>query len=152
MRSLQNVLSLISLAGGVALASACGAVNADAPGTGPDGGTGTPVDPGGAGVIPCAVDKVLAANCRSCHGSPPTYGAPMPLVTLADLHAAAATSSSRKVYELVPERIADDIKPMPQPPNARLSAADRATLSQWAAVGAPRPDRRTAWSRLRLRR
>ena len=138
MRSLHNVLSLISLAGGVVLASACGASTAEVgPGSGADGGTGTPVDPGASGVLPCDVDKVLATNCRSCHDSSPKFGAPMPLVTLADLHAPAKSNSNRKVHELVPERIADDVKPMPEPPNARLSAADRATLTSWSAAGAP---------------
>ena len=142
MRSLHNVLSLASLAGGIVLASACGATSAEVgPGSGADGGTGTPVDPGVSGVIPCDVDKVLAANCRSCHGSPPTYGAPMPLVTLADLHAPAMSDSTRNVYELVAERIADDVKPMPQPPNARLSAADRATLTSGRPPERPRSDR-----------
>jgi hypothetical protein len=139
MRSLLDVLSLASLAGGVALASACGATAAEiGPGTGADGGpTTTPVDPGVAGSLPCAVDKVLAASCRSCHDASPKFGALMPLVTFADLQRPAVSDSKRKVYELVAERIADDVKPMPQPPNARLSAADRSTLTAWAAAGAP---------------
>ena len=135
MRSLLSALSLITLVGGVALASACGAVDAEA-GPGGDGGTVTPVPPGVSGVIPCDVDKVLAANCRSCHDASPKFGAPMALVTWADLHAPAISDSKRKVYDLVAERIADDVKPMPQAPNARLSAADRATITTWTSGGA----------------
>jgi hypothetical protein len=80
---------------------------------------------------------VLATNCRKCHSATPQFGAPMPLVTFADLHAPAKSDPSKKVFELVPVRIADDASPMPQPPNPRLSAADRDTLTNWAAAGAP---------------
>jgi len=136
---LHNLLSLTSLAGGIVLASACGATSAEiGPASGTDGGTVTPVEGGGvSGVIPCNVEKVLAANCRSCHEASPKFGALMPLVTWADLHAPAISDSKRKVYELVAERIADDAKPMPQPPNPRLSAADRATITAWTSGGAP---------------
>jgi hypothetical protein len=41
------------------------------------------------------------------------------------------------VYELVKQRIHDDERPMPQPPNARLDAADLSTLDAWIAQGAP---------------
>jgi hypothetical protein len=90
--------------------------------------------PGG---LPCDVDGVLAQGCRSCHAAEPRYGAPMPLVTRADLTAPAPSDGSRKVYELVAERIHDDMRPMPPPPNARLDAADAAALDAWAAAGAP---------------
>jgi cytochrome c551/c552 len=140
MRSLQRLVVLVPLVASIALAGACGGTDAAGPGTGGDGGasTITPVAPDGvAGALPCDVDAVLAANCRKCHDSSTKYGAPMPLVTAADLHAAAVSNPGRRVYELVPERIADDAKPMPQPPNPRLSEADRATLTSWAAAGAP---------------
>jgi hypothetical protein len=129
------VYFLAAIASSFAIATACGATTGDvAPGA--DGGPGSS---GGVatGSLPCDVDAVLAQNCRKCHSSSPQYGAPMPLVTLADLHAAAKSDAQRKVYELVPERIADDTKPMPPPPNARLADADRATLTKWAQAGAP---------------
>ena len=136
MRSFTSVLSLISLAGGLAAAAACGASVAEiGPGAG-DGGPST-IDPGVSGVLPCDVDKVLAAHCRSCHDTSPKFGSLVPLVTWADLQKPAASDSSRKVHELVVERITNDLRPMPQPPNARLSDADRATLTKWSAAGAP---------------
>lgn len=136
MRSFTSVLSLISLAGGLAAAGACGASVAEiGPGAG-DGGPST-IDPGVSGVLPCDVDKVLAAHCRSCHDTSPKFGSLVPLVTWADLQKPAASDSSRKVHELVVERITNDVRPMPQPPNARLSDADRATLTKWSAAGAP---------------
>jgi hypothetical protein len=142
MRSSLSLLSIVVLAGSVSLASACGGSSGGAgpgTGTGPDGGSsGGAVAPDGVtGDLPCDVDAVLAANCRRCHDASPKYGAPMPLVTAADLHAAAKTSSARRVYELIPGRIAEDGAPMPPAPNARLSDADRATLGAWVSSGAP---------------
>src|SRR4029079_964801 len=69
--------------------------------------------------------------------APPKFGAPMPLNTLADLLADARLSPGKKVYEAVGARIHDTAAPMPQPPNAPLSAADLATLDKWIAAGAP---------------
>ncbi|MFO0678372.1 MAG: peptidylglycine alpha-amidating monooxygenase [Polyangiaceae bacterium] len=88
------------------------------------------------GNLPCDVDKVLADNCRSCHGSSPSYGAPMPLVTYADLVAPSKSNPAKKVHELVTTRVHDDARPMPPPPNARLGAADLATLDAWSKGGA----------------
>lgn len=88
--------------------------------------------------LPCDVETVIAQNCRSCHGATPQFGAPMSLVSWEDLQAPAKTNSAKKVYELVGVRIHDDAHPMPQPPNARLSAADSATLDTWIAAGAPK--------------
>ncbi|MEA2751589.1 MAG: hypothetical protein QOI41_5732 [Myxococcales bacterium] len=142
MRSLPRLVVLfgpLPLVAAVTLGSACSATNNAAPGTsGGAGTTITPVAPDGVGgSLPCDVDAVLAANCRKCHDASPKFGAPMALVTAADLHAPAKSNPARRVYELVPERIADDTNPMPQPPNARLGDADRATLTSWAGIGAP---------------
>jgi len=95
---------------------------------------------GSAGVVPalpCAVDAVLVASCQKCHSSPPQFGAPMPLVTYADLQAPARSNPSQKVYEVVETRIHDTAAPMPQPPNPPLDAADTATIDSWVAAGAP---------------
>jgi hypothetical protein len=87
--------------------------------------------------LPCAVDDVLQRNCRTCHASPPQFSAPMSLLTFDDVHAPAHSDPSKQVYEMMGIRIHDDAKPMPQPPNPRLSAADMATLDAWIAAGAP---------------
>jgi hypothetical protein len=86
--------------------------------------------------LPCDVASVLEANCQSCHGATPTFGAPMPLVTLADLEAPAKTNADKKVYELVGTRTHDDLHPMPQAPNPRLNAADQKVIDDWIAGGA----------------
>ncbi len=90
-----------------------------------------------AGELPCDVAAVLENNCRTCHASPPRFGAPMPLLTLADLRADAKLTKGKKVYEQVGVRIHDDAAPMPQAPNPRLGASDMATLDAWIAAGAP---------------
>lgn len=100
-------------------------------------GSGAPSPTASGGALPCAVDSVLARNCRKCHGATPQFGAPMPLMTLADLTAPAKLSAGKKVYEAVGARIHDDAAPMPQAPNARLDANDMQTLDAWIAAGAP---------------
>ncbi len=98
--------------------------------------------PAGSGSLPCDVAQVLATRCQSCHASPPLFGAPMPLVTFADLHAATPSSPSVPVYTSVETRTHDDARPMPPAPNARLSATEQATLDSWIAAGAPSGDGR----------
>ena len=87
--------------------------------------------------LPCDVERVLATSCQSCHGTKTAYGAPMSLVTYDDLVAPAVTAPEKKVFELVEERIHDDAHPMPQPPQARLSDTDAATIDAWTSAGAP---------------
>lgn len=108
-----------------------------------DGGSSTQ-DGAGPGVqagpsgLPCAVDAVLEQHCRSCHQNPPLAGAVMPLMTWDDLQAPAKSDPTKKVYELVGARIHQDVKPMPPPPNARLTAGDTTTIDSWIAAGAPK--------------
>jgi len=122
-----------------ALAVACGASSTAVEGpkegaaTAFDGSVATPAS----GNLPCDVDAILAKNCSSCHGATPKFGAPMPLVTLADLHADAKFTPGKKVFEVVGTRTKDNEAPMPQPPNARLGASDQAVLDKWIAAGAP---------------
>lgn len=118
------------------LVAACTASSGVAP-DGPEAPGSAIVAPPESDRIPCAVDAVLDASCRSCHASTPQFGAPMPLTTLADLRAPSRSHPDRKVYELLSGRIADDAAPMPPRPNAPLSSAARSTLDAWVAAGAP---------------
>jgi mono/diheme cytochrome c family protein len=88
----------------------------------------------GFGSLPCAVDNVLKTSCQSCHGVMPIGGAPMALVTYADLLKPSATQPSRKVYEVVKDRIHDSKRPMP--PVDTLKPADVAAIDAWASEGA----------------
>ncbi|MFT3767195.1 MAG: peptidylglycine alpha-amidating monooxygenase [Minicystis sp.] len=103
-----------------------------------DGGTsGSGSGAGTASGLPCDVDKILVDHCQQCHGATPSFGAPMPLVTHADLVAPAKTDATKKVYELVAKRTHDTAAPMPQPPNAPLDAASQKILDDWITAGAP---------------
>jgi len=131
----KSIVVAAALALGGSFAVACSGSNAASPTSeGADGGITVAPQ---ATDLPCDVDAVLAKSCRQCHSSPPSYGAPMPLLSSADLHASAKSNASKKVFELVGARIHDDVAPMPQAPNPRLSAADMATLDTWIASGAP---------------
>jgi mono/diheme cytochrome c family protein len=105
------------------------------------GAAGAPVTPGdvqnpsGNEVLPCNVSKVFAGQCQSCHGAAPIGGAPMPLVTWADLHKAAKTQPTMKVYQVVQTRIHDTMRPMP--PLTQLKADEMTGLDTWLKAGAP---------------
>ncbi len=105
---------------------------------GEDGGSVQGNGPGHSSGIPCDVDAILAKDCRSCHGASPTAGAPNALVTWEDLQAGAKSEPSKKEYELTKSRTHDDARPMPPPPNTRLSASDQAVIDGWVAKGAPK--------------
>jgi hypothetical protein len=123
----QAVLSAVVLA---VLSGACGGS-----GVAPGGASRANADPL-TGSLPCAVSEIFGTNCLSCHSATPINGAPMPLVTLSDLRAAAHSDASHKVFELVSQRIQDRARPMPPDPTKRLSDAAIATLQGWAAGGA----------------
>ena len=86
-------------------------------------------------LLPCDVQRVLSAQCLGCHQSPTRFGAPMPLVNYADLQATG--SGDQPLWKRVGARIADEERPMPPPPNARLSEQNRKLLDDWIAAGAP---------------
>ncbi len=89
------------------------------------------------GDVPCDVAATLGAHCSTCHGATPQFGAPMSLVTYADLMAAGKSDPSRKNAELIAARVHDERRPMPPAPNARLAANESATLDAWVRAGAP---------------
>ncbi len=99
--------------------------------------TSEPTPSPAGGGLPCAVSDVLTRHCQSCHGSTPQYGAPMPLVTRADLLAPLPSNPARHVYEEVGVRIHDDAAPMPKAPTPRLEPSETATLDAFIAAAAP---------------
>jgi hypothetical protein len=114
--------------------------DADDDGTATDGseGGGDEGDPGGGDPVPglpCDVRDVLVAECGQCHGDPPKFGAPMPLVDYADLQVPAASDPTRPVFELVGERLVADASPMP--PGGEIEDAARDVLLEWIELGAP---------------
>ena len=107
-------------------ASACSNETSSTDGTGASG-------PGD--LLPCDVSDMLAARCQSCHSAEPQFGAPMPLVTRADL-LAEAVSGSGSVAEVSVARMQSEQR-MPPPPNEPASAGEIAVLQQWIDAGHP---------------
>ena len=83
---------------------------------------------------PADVARVVQAQCVTCHAGPPRYGAPMSLTTYAATQAAAVTTPSRMVWQLMGTRVHDTARPMPP---SRLADADLAVIDAWVAAGAP---------------
>ena len=84
--------ALVAACGGTALDAVSGGGADGAAPTSVDGGDGTPVQTD----LPCAVQTVLEKNCQSCHAASPKFGAPMPLVTRANLLAPAKSNASKR--------------------------------------------------------
>lgn len=90
------------------------------------------------GGVPCEVAAVVSKNCTLCHAASAKFGAPMPLMTLADFHADAVVTKGKKVYEITPERIntADIKRRMPPASSTAVPASDLAMFTTWLQGGA----------------
>jgi cytochrome c5 len=84
--------------------------------------------------VPCDVAQVLKTRCQSCHGDPPV-GAPIKLVTLADLRAPAAAGGF--VYQRIQVRVDGNTMPPSWATTGALSNTEKATLTSWISAGAP---------------
>jgi hypothetical protein len=93
---------------------------------GPDAGASTG--------LPCDVQAVLADRCWSCHGAPPSGGAPMSLMTYGDLMRSDANGS--RYIDRAITRMQDSAKPMPPLPAAAATTTEISTLQAWVAAGA----------------
>jgi hypothetical protein len=87
--------------------------------------------------LPCAVTDVLDRKCRTCHERKPAFGAPMALVTRADLLAPLASDPSKRAIDSVIARVNDASRPMPPAPLPALTAAERQALADWSASPTP---------------
>ena len=83
------------------------------------------------------MEPLFKSSCQSCHGAQPQFGAPMPLVTHADLHAMSKLEPTQRVYQRVGVRIHDVQRPMPPSSSPMLANDGRAKLDEWIAAGAP---------------
>jgi hypothetical protein len=105
-------------------------------GTGGSTGTGTTTTTiGGDSGLPCDVATLLSAQCTSCHGSPVSGGAPMSLLTYAELTAPSKTDATKSNAQLSVERMNSASAPMP--PGVHLPAADIAVMASWVSAGTP---------------
>lgn len=87
--------------------------------------------------LPCEVAAIFAKHCATCHGAATAFGAPMSLVSHADLVAPAKLHPKQKTFEVVLERVHDDASPMPPAPKPRLTKGELATLDAWVKAGTP---------------
>ena len=92
-------------------------------------------DPATGNGLPCEVQDVLVQECGMCHGTPPSFGAPMALSTWDDLQRPAVTDVTRPVFELVGERLLHPSDPMP--PDGSIEESDAQVVLDWIDAGAP---------------
>jgi hypothetical protein len=85
----------------------------------------------------CDVQPILKDKCQLCHAAAPLFGAPMALVTYADLLAPSKTDASKPVYKRVAERIHNMQMPMPPSGQPTLDANAIGKLDSWIAANAP---------------
>jgi len=127
--------SAVASSGGAT--SSSGATNATA-GTSSvnpaSGGTTSTIDLNAAG-LPCEVSYLLEHYCAGCHSSPPSGGAPEPLLKYADLMATAKLDPSQKLGALSLAYIQNGT--MPPKPLATPTAAELAPLQTWVNAGMP---------------
>ena len=119
----------------------------DDPGGGAGTGTGTGTGTAGGGAtggggatdgVPCDVANVLAARCLSCHGQALAGGAPIALVTYAQLTATSPGYAPATQIERSLARMKDAQSPMPPGQPGSVSAADLAVIQAWIDGGTPK--------------
>lgn len=85
--------------------------------------------------LPCEVQQLLAAECTSCHSSPPRNGADIPMLTRADLLAPSAAQPGMTVAQRAVVRMTASA--MMMPPGGNLSTARIQAFVDWVAAGTP---------------
>jgi len=88
------------------------------------------------GELPCEVRDLLAKHCQSCHGDPPK-GAPVALVTYAQLTAASKADAKKTYAERSVMRMQDMTRPMPPGPAATVPQKEIDAFSAWVTAGRP---------------
>jgi gluconolactonase len=85
------------------------------------------------------VQPIIAGACLSCHGATPIAGAPMPLVTYAQVTAMYRSLRTppemAEVYRFVARAMSSTVAPMPS--GGMLPPAQVDLVVRWAAAGAP---------------
>ncbi|MDB4932140.1 MAG: hypothetical protein JWM10_4624 [Myxococcaceae bacterium] len=85
--------------------------------------------------LPCAVQQLLAAECTSCHSSPPRNGAEISLLSRADLLRPSTVQPGVTVAQRSVTRMR--AAAMTMPPGGKLPAAAVQPFADWVAAGAP---------------
>jgi len=102
------------------------------PGRGEDGTKGTTASPAEPRNLPCEVAEFLDAHCAECHDNT-GLRAPRPLLTRADLMAAAPSDPTRTLADMALERMGHTERPMP--PGQVLAGEVRAPFVSWVEAG-----------------
>src|SRR4029077_7216271 len=101
----------------------------------PGGGTG---GAGGTAVgLPCDVQAVFQTHCTICHAATPTSGAPMPLVTRANLVATSFANAAQTFAQRAVMRMQGNPSQMPPAPGTPPSATEITTVNNWITAGYP---------------
>ncbi|HET6146689.1 MAG TPA: hypothetical protein VFH68_04100 [Polyangia bacterium] len=116
-------------AGGVGGASGVGGRTGT--GTGGAGGVST------TGSVPCDVQSVYQSKCTTCHAAMPVNGAPMPLVTRANLMAKSIVDAAQTFAQRTVVRMQSTTNPMPPAPGTRATTAEITTVNNWILAGYP---------------
>lgn len=128
----------------LAVAASCGAPAGSLTPSTEDGGTGTGGFAGGAASmggdldggltgLPCDVAALMRTRCISCHRTPLTGGAPMPLTSRDELLATSPIMGTYATRSLL--RMRDTMSPMP--PGNLPPASEVAAFEAWLNAGAP---------------
>lgn len=99
------------------------------------GGSGEP-DPVGDD-LPCEIQDILVAHCRTCHGANPAGGAPNTILSLDDLLQESVSSPGATVAEASLDRFTGAGPVMPPAPATGLSMAEIEAWSAWVSEGMP---------------
>lgn len=123
------------LASMVVLGVACGdATILGGSNVGTGGGTGTGSSSLGEG-LPCDVAATLRTRCASCHGSPPSGGAPYAILGRADLQAEAPGHPGETIGSRSVLRMKASASPMPPGSGPTVPAAEVAAFEAWVTGG-----------------
>ena len=117
----------------LAAISGCAAVDAANGGGGPGDDASGAMSDG----LPCDVRALLQARCQSCHGATTHNGAPMSLVTAADLMAKSIADPARTFAQIAVLRMQNPQAPMPPPPAPSASTGEIMAVENWIAAGYP---------------
>jgi hypothetical protein len=107
-------------------------------GTGGSGtGTGGSTVSGVASDLPCDVANLLASKCVLCHGTPPSAGAPMSLMSYADLTAPAISDPTKTMAVVAVSRMMNTANPMPPIGDPQATSVEIMALQSWISAGYP---------------